>query len=203
MEQQKTDLSGLIQRVNDTQADEFLIPTNVTIEDIISATIKLFKRAGFPLMTREGEIAENFDPRTLSLLRQNLELVRGKKFKIHTHEFLGTWNVRSARRHQEADASNGNAVILLIWSARHMSEGHFCCIANENSNLFCDSEKPEDTNDPYHLSAAEYFRDEHWHIPPPEIGCTAQSLRAFYLEKIWRRNYESNVKLVSFHEIAA
>jgi len=106
------------------------IPANATAEQLIADAKAAFEQAGIPFT--------NFDDDMISIIRRDLELVKGRTLEVLTHCFDRYWKTQEGRDLQQGRDFDGNAAALLVWVTQTKRKGWFVSIANTNDRLFPD-----------------------------------------------------------------
>lgn len=137
---------ALLARMSNT----ITIPADATAEGLIAEAKAEFEKAGIPLTESE---CVGLDENWLQLVRQDLELVRGKTLKFLVHDFGRDWEPSEGRGFQKERGFDGNAAAFIAWMTKTKLRGWYVSIPNDDARLYCD---PDDGG----LFAASFFSDE-------------------------------------------
>jgi hypothetical protein len=104
------------------------IPQDATAKALVAKAKKTFKEESIPFTV--------FSSNLLDLIRKDLELVRGKTFRVLTYYLSHNGIIRSACRRQQPAGADGNAAALLEWLTEEKPRGCYISVANDDSRLF-------------------------------------------------------------------
>lgn len=103
------------------------VPADATAEGLIAQAKAAFKKANIPFTS--------FDDDLIQLVRQDLELVRGKTCQVKARNFGHDWGIAECRETQK-EGFDGNAAAQIVWVIEKMPIGWFVSIANDDSRLY-------------------------------------------------------------------
>jgi hypothetical protein len=113
---------------SDEPVDTITISANATAEQLIADAKAESERAGIPFTY--------FDDDVISIIRHDLELVKGKKLQVLARSFGRYWTTREGRSFQQGQGCDGNAAAYLVWVTQTKREGWSVSIANTDDRLF-------------------------------------------------------------------
>jgi len=109
-------------------AETIAIPADATAEQLIADAKAAFNEAGIPFTY--------FNDDVISVIRRDLELVKGKKLRVLTHSFGRYWTTQEGRGFQQGQGCDGNAAAYLVWVTQTKRMGWSVSIANTDDRLF-------------------------------------------------------------------
>lgn len=115
-------------KVTSYDFEPIIIPADATAEGLVSEAEAELERAGIPFTL--------FDKDLLHLVRQDLELVRGRACKVLIHNFDRDWEISEGRNFQKAQGFDGNAAAFLVWVTKTKPMGWSVSIPNNDERLF-------------------------------------------------------------------
>ncbi|MBD3251718.1 hypothetical protein GF380_04680 [Candidatus Uhrbacteria bacterium] len=120
--------SGIEERSELNALTTITIPSDATAEQLIADAKAALEQVGIPFTY--------FDDDVISIIRRDLELVKGKTLEVLQHCFDHDWTTVKGRVLQRGQGFEGNAAAFLVWVTQAKWKGRFVSIAYTDDRLF-------------------------------------------------------------------